>query len=69
MSAVTPAPPPIAPADVEPSWTVEDVMRYLHIGRSTALLWVQSGRLPRPTKIGKRFLWAPATIRALVEGK
>jgi excisionase family DNA binding protein len=52
--------------EVEACWTVEDVARYLRIGRTTALLWIDQGRLPKPKKVGRRFLWNPDTIRALM---
>jgi excisionase family DNA binding protein len=61
--AAAPAPQLTSP---EACWTCEDVARCLRIGRTTVLLWIEQGRLPRPNKIGRRWLWELEKIRALL---
>lgn len=48
------------------TWTFEDVCAFLHCGRSTLNLWIKAGRVPQPRRIGRRLLFDPAAIRALV---
>jgi excisionase family DNA binding protein len=48
------------------TWTIEQVCDYLHCGRSTLLKWIKAGRAPEPSRVGRRLLWDPAAIRALL---
>jgi hypothetical protein len=59
--------PASTPADFP--WTTEDVQRYLHISRSTLSAWINEGRIPKPQRIGRRLLWDPSVIRALLPGE
>jgi len=67
MSATSvPEPAPIK-TEIEAAWTRGDVARYLRVSQATVMLWLEQGRLPKPRKIGRRLLWDPRAVRALVE--
>lgn len=43
-----------------------EIAALFHVSTATVHLWRASGRLPRPTRIGKRFLWRAADVQALI---
>jgi hypothetical protein len=53
-------------APVEPAWTIQDVSKYLRVCEATIRVWMKTGKVPAPRRIGAKYLWDPAEIRALV---
>lgn len=46
--------------------TKADLAQLFHIAPRTVEHWVQHGKLPKPTKVGRRALWDEAVIRQWV---
>ena len=49
--------------------TIEQVMRELHIGRTTVYTLINSGSFPRPVKIGKGSRWLRDELDEWVEAQ
>lgn len=48
--------------------TVEDVMEFFSISKTTVYKMVGAGRLPRPFKMGRKNLWLKSSIEKVVLG-
>lgn len=46
--------------------TKDDIGTLFHIAPRTVELWVQLGKLPKPTKVGRRALWQAAEIEKII---
>jgi excisionase family DNA binding protein len=57
-------PPEVAAAE---NWTVPDVARFLRVTERTVHTYVHKGIIPAPRKVGAKWLFDAAKIRALVE--
>ena len=42
--------------------TMAELAQNLRTSRWTLRRWIQEGRLPKPTKLGRRYLWAADDI-------
>ena len=46
--------------------SLKDVMAALDISKQSVYNWIESGRLPKPTYIGRRMYWSADAIRVMV---
>ena len=46
--------------------SLKDVMAALDISKQSVYNWIESGRLPKPTYIGRRLYWSVDAIKALM---
>lgn len=47
--------------------TKDNVAQLFHISHRTVEFWVQQGKLPKPTKVGRRALWREDEIQKLLD--
>ena len=46
--------------------SLKDVMAALDISKQSVYNWIESGRLPKPTYIGRRLYWSVDAIKAMM---
>ena len=46
--------------------SVTDVMAALDISKQSVYNWIESGKLPKPTYIGRRLYWSVDVIKAMM---
>lgn len=46
--------------------TKDDICSIFHIAPRTVEHWVKIGKLPQPTKVGRRALWDAAEIQLII---
>jgi excisionase family DNA binding protein len=55
------------PKQLDPLVTVEELAEACHVVGKTIRQWVKAGKLPEPTKIGRRLLWQRSRVEKLLQ--
>jgi excisionase family DNA binding protein len=62
MSAAT-----VEPVQNEPAiWTLSEVARFLRVNDATVRVWMKTGKLPDAKRLGQKWLFDAAKIKAMV---
>lgn len=62
MSVATMAPE----ANTAENWTLRDVASYLRVSERTVTIYVKSGKVPQPRRLGGKWLFDAKAVRAVL---